>query len=258
MELLIFCSLRALVGPDGPHPSLAEALPGIVDAGYAGVLAPLSVAETIPDFRSQLGERGLDYVATVTTEGASVDDHIESFAAALADAEFHRPRLLIVRSGSPRLPDAERVEFFDAAVRVEEEAPYAVAHHTHRESMLGTPAVTERMVTRFPELRLSIDVGQWMWARGGSLDDDRDAIARCAEHAGHLWISVGDEHGPRVGDPSAADRSAQVTAHEGWWSLVWDVQRRVGDDVTIATPDDGGWETAAWLADRARALVAAR
>jgi hypothetical protein len=259
MELRLYCSLAGLVGPEGRFTSLAEALPALVDAGYAGAVAPLSLAESIPDFRSQLGERGLDYIAIVATEGSSVAEHVEALEDGLAAAEFHRPQLVVVHGGSDGFADAQAAEFLEVATSLAEDASFVVAHGTHRRRILGTPSMTDRMLVRFAELPLSIDFAYWVWATGRLLDDDLEVVRRAAEQAVHIDARVGHEGGPQVPDPRAPEWAAHLDAHERWWSMVWDAQQARGDATTSLTPGwRDSWEVMTWLGERQRARFAQR
>jgi len=258
MELRLYCSLAGLVGPEGRFASLAEALPALVDAGYAGTVAPLSLAESIPDFRSQLGERGLDYIAIVATEGSSVAEHVEALADGLAAAEFHRPQLVVVHGGRDAFADAEAAQFLEAATKLADDASFVVAHGTHRGRILGTPSMCDQMLARFPELPLCVDFAYWVWA-GGRLIDDLDAVRRAAGRAVHVDARVGHEGGPQVPDPRAPEWAAHLEAHERWWSMVWNAQQARGDTFTTLTPGwRDSWEVMTWLGERQRARFAQR
>lgn len=259
MELRLYCSLAGLVGPQGRFASLAEALPALVDTGFAGAVAPLSMAEAIPDFRSQLGERGLDYIAVLATEGESADTHVEALEDGLAAAEFHRPQLVVVHGGSDAFAESDAVHFLDRASRLAEDASFVVAHGMHRRRILGTPSMTDRMLSVLPDLQLCVDFAYWVSACGRLLDDQLDVVRRAAEHAVHIDARVGHETGPLVPDPRQPEWAAHVAAHERWWSIVWDAQRARGDSVTTLTPGwRDAWEVMTWLAERQRARFAAR
>ena len=258
MRLELFRDLHGVVGAGARHHSLAAAMPELVASGYTGAVASVDVAESIPDFRSQLGERGLDYIASVTTVGDTVAAHVDSLQRALADAEFHRPRLVIAQSGTAEWSGLEAGRFFEAATGIEEDLPFLVAHQTLTDRALFRPEVADAMVQRFPDLRLAADFGHWVWACGGLLDDRLDVVRRCAAHVVHVHAGVGSEHNPRVSDPRAPEWSTHLAAHELWWSRVWDEQERTGVAVTTMTPDAESWEAAGWLGERQRARFAER
>jgi hypothetical protein len=258
MRLDLFRNLDGVVGPDARHPSLAGAMPELVQLGYAGVIAPVALAESIPDFRSQLGERGLDYIAMVATDGDTVAEHVRALEQGLADAEFHRPRLVVAESGRSTWSEADASAFCAAATRIEEDLPFVVGHQSLRGRLLGDPDRTDALVAQFPELHLTADFAQWVWACGHLLEDRLDVVRRCAARAVHVNAGVGSVTGPRVPDPAAADWAPHLAAHERWWSLVWDEQERAGAAATTLTPDAPSWEIASWLGDRQRARFADR
>jgi sugar phosphate isomerase/epimerase len=258
MRLELFRDLHGVVGAGLRHPSLAAAMPELVASGYAGAVATIDLAESIPDFRSQLGERGLDYIATVTTTGDTVAAHVDSLQRAVAEAEFHRPRLVIAQSGTAEWSGVEAGRFFEAAARIEEDLPFLVAHQTLTDRVLSRPEIADAMVQEFPDLRLAADFGHWVWACGGLLDDRPDVVRRCAAHVVHVNAGVGSEDSPRVPDPRAPEWSPHLAALELWWSMVWDEQERGGAAVTTLTPDAGSWEAASWLGERQRSRFAER
>jgi hypothetical protein len=269
VQLDLFRSLWGVLGPDERFTSLAEALPPIVDGGYAGVAAPLFVAESIPDFRSQLGERGLDYIALVMTEGDTVAEHVASFEQALENAQFHRPRFVVSHSGRDAFSETEAGQFFERAMQIEQDAAFAVAHETHRGRILYNPWVTDRMLGRFPDLRLCVDFSHWVCVCERLLDTELDVVRRCAERALHVDARVGFEQGPQVPDPRAPEWADHLAAHERWWSMVWEAQEARGERATTLTPEWGPppylptlpysqqpvadiWEIAGWMGERQR------
>ncbi|WP_027483146.1 sugar phosphate isomerase/epimerase family protein [Deinococcus pimensis] len=238
MDLVVF---RHLWGVDTP---LRDVLPTFPALGYHGLEAPLPDATSARDFHALRREHGLEFIPLIFTSGPrdgarSVDAHLESFTRELDEALRHDPALVNVHAGADSWSEREAEAFFQGALDVARGAPVPVAFETHRGRALFTPWGTRRLVETFPELRLTADFSHWVCVCERLLDDQDDTLRRVAEQVVHVHARVGFEQGPQVSDPRAPEFDAHLTAHERWWSLVWEAQRARGLARSFLTPEFG-------------------
>jgi sugar phosphate isomerase/epimerase len=243
--------------------------PKIRALGYDGIEHILPEPSQRNLFRQQLDLHGFDYIAQMTTVGDSVSDHVESFRRTVADALTMEPRLINCHSGCDWFSEEEAVRYFNEALNVEAKLGITVAHETHRGRILYNPWITERLLKKLPELRLSCDFSHWVVVSERLLEKETAIIAQCAERCIHIHARVGYEEGPQVPDPRAPEYERHVLAHEEWWRMVWNAQERRGMSESTLTPEFGApdylhtipytrepvanlWDICNWQADRQR------
>ncbi len=227
---------RNLWGVPGPR---AAALDRVEAAGYDGVEAVLFNAAERRALKSALQGRPLAFKAVVWTRGGSVADHLTSFRRELRELLKLNPASIGTIGGSDQWTDDETARYFEAVLKLEAETGLPFAHETHRGSALFHPAVTVRMLRRFPTLRLTCDFSHWVVVGERLLDDQLATIRLCGRHATHLHVRVGTEQMPQVPDLRLPSAAAYLTAFERWWTIVWDEQAKAGRTVTSLCPELG-------------------
>jgi sugar phosphate isomerase/epimerase len=247
--------------------------PKIRDLRYDGIEHILPEASERPRFRSQLDLNDFEYIAQIITVGDSVPEHILSFRRTVVDAITMNPRLINCHSGCDWFSEEEALRYFSEALELEAKLGISVAHETHRGRILYNPWITERLLRRLPELRLSCDFSHWVVVSERLLDKETSIIQQCAEQCIHIHARVGYEEGPQVPDPRAPEYERHVLAHERWWEMVWDAQERRRMKESTLTPEFGApdylhtmpysgtpvanlWDICNWQADRQRRLFA--
>lgn len=88
-------------------------------------------------------------------------------------------------------------------------------------------------------LKLNCDYSHWVVVCERAIDDLLPILAMCAERAVHVHARVGFENGPQVSDPRAPEWLQMCEAHERWWDLIWESQRRRGYSHSTLTPEFG-------------------
>ena len=256
--------IRHLWGVTG---SWEETFPRFAELGFTGIEAPLPAKPDERRFRKLLDQHGFAYIPQIFSAGADAAEHARSFTEQLRAAADWAPLLVNAHSGLDAWDDVESCRYFEAALEAELASGTPVAHETHRGRILFNPWVTERMLDRFPDLRLCCDFSHWVCVAERLLDDQMEAITKAAEHCIHLHARVGHEQGPQVSDPRAPEYAPHLAAHERWWRTVWTAQLRRGDKATTLTPEFGPpgylqtlphtrmpladlWETCHWQAAR--------
>jgi len=233
MELQLYRNLWGIPGPR------AGALDRIEAAGYHGVEAVLFNAAERRELKAALAGRALAFKAVVWTEGRTVADHLRSFRRELRDLLRLGPTSIAAIGGSDGWTDDETARYFEAVLKLEAETGLPFAHETHRGSALFHPAVTLRMLDRFPSLKLVCDFSHWVVVGERLLDDAPSVVRRCGRQAAHLHVRVGTEQMPQVPDLRLASAAPYRRAFERWWTIVWEEQRKAGLKVTSFCPELG-------------------
>ncbi len=210
-----------------------------IKADFSIIEAPLPEPAERARFRALLDEHGLDYIALIFTSGASVDEYVETFRSQLSLAGSLRPILINSHSGFDGWDDESSIRFLEQALTIEADFATPVSHETHRGRILYNPWVTSRLLQRFPALRLCCDFSHWVCVCERLLDTETEWIQLAAEHCIHIHARVGYEEGPQVPDPRAPEYQQHLDAHERWWSMVWEAQRKRGMAVSTLTPEYG-------------------
>ena len=233
MQLLLFRHLWGVTDP------WEVCFPRFETKGYHGIECPLPETHEQKRFLAQLHRHHFGYIADLSTTGSSVEDHVHSFRDQLRAAARLKPRLANCHSGRDGWNESQSNEFFQAALKIEEECGVPVAHETHRGRILYNPWTTARLLKAFPRLKLSCDYSHWVCVCERLLTGEEGILRLCAENCLHIHARVGYEEGPQVPDPRAPEYAGQVRAHEGWWDLIWASQQKRGFKESSLTPEFG-------------------
>ncbi len=246
--------------------------------GFDGIEgpAPAEVAAR-REWRRQLDDAGLDYIAEICTAGSYVPDrraspaeHLESFRVRAEWAVECKARFVTSMAGCDAWPIEASVEFFGAAMEVAEKLGIAASFETHRSRSFFNPWTTRDILRQLPSLRITCDFSHWCCVCERLIDGETDVLALCAERVHHIHARVGYDQGPQVPHPAAPEYQEAVEAHERWWARLWQAQAARGVEVSTMTPEFGpdGYlhcepftqrpvanlvEINAWMAERERA-----
>ncbi len=201
---------------------------------------------TIPDaalLRRTLKEERLGWVAAVFsnmfTPRGTVREHLMSLQEQIDECLDAQPLFFNCHSGSDAWSMAEAEDFYGAVLELEKKTGVALSHETHRSRYFANPWNTQRILNRFPELKVTCDLSHWVCVTERLLQDCADIIDICAAHCWHLHARVGYEEGPQVPDPRAPEWSAHLHAHEGWWQKIWKAQEARSFNASTLTPEFG-------------------
>ena len=233
MKLVVF---RHLWGVDE---SWETCFPKFRKLGYAGIESALPPADQRVRLRRLLARHQMRFIAQISTSGKDVAAHIAAFQKNVAEAARYKPVLINVHSGLDAWSEAEAVCFFEAALEIEAKAGVRVAHETHRGRILFNPWITQRLLNRFHGLKLCCDFSHWVCVGERLIEDQIEIIRQSAARCIHLHARVGYEQGPQVPDPRAPEYARHLAAHERWWRIVWDAQKKHGDKISTLTPEFG-------------------
>ncbi len=228
--------VRHLWGLEG---SWDEQFPSIREKGYAAVEAGLPGDGNRRTFDSARHRSGLGWVAMVFTDGIDVKAHLESLRRQVDEAVDSGPLLINCHGGRDAFSEDEAKAFFAGALEIEARLGIPIGHETHRGRILYNPWITDRMLTRFPGLKLTADFSHWVCVAERLLDDQEDIMRRCAARTLHVHARVGYEQGPQVPDPRAPEYAPHLEVHERWWAWIWEAQQEAGSEACTLTPEFG-------------------
>jgi hypothetical protein len=249
-----------------------QAFPRIKAEGFVGIESPLPQAGDLPRFQRLLAEHGFEYIAMAFTGGATVAEHVQSMRRQLTDARQAGATRVTCHSGADAFTREQADEFFREAVAIEADLGLTLAHETHRGRILFNPWITRDILEANERIKLCCDFSHWVCVAERLLGDCGPIMELAAERCVHLHARVGYEQGPQVPDPSAPEYRRHLEAHEAWWRMVWQSQRRRKQTSTV-TPEFGPpgymhtlphtdqpvadlWNVCHWMAQRVRSQYA--
>jgi len=237
---LLLCRHLWGVNTNGGYEAMSK---GWRETGYEAIEASIRHVPDAAEFRRFLKEGSWGWVADVFSNmfetGGDVKRHLESLREQIQEVVNDAPLLINAHSGCDRWSEAQMDDFFGGALALEKKFGVVLSHETHRRRCLATPWATERVLEKFPELKLTADLSHWVCVCERLLDDFGPLIERVARQTCHVHGRVGHEHGPQVPDPRANEWSLQLKAHEAWWDKIWAAQRARGLEVSTFTPEFG-------------------
>ncbi|RPJ35478.1 MAG: sugar phosphate isomerase/epimerase [Verrucomicrobiaceae bacterium] len=234
--------VRHLWGVDHSH-GLDHYLPRWRDAGYTAVETAVGISPNRDALFSLLKHSGMKLVPQVFsndfTPGGNVREHIESLRRQIDEVLALDPLFFNAHSGADSWSSAEAEDFYGEMLAMEKSLGIPICHETHRMRYFATPWNTAPILKLYPELKLTCDFSHWVCVAERLLPDCDEIIRLAAEHCYHLHARVGHEEGPQVSDPRAPEWAGHLAAHESWWDIIWDSQRRRGLETSFLTPEFG-------------------
>ncbi|WNR42741.1 sugar phosphate isomerase/epimerase family protein [Paenibacillus roseipurpureus] len=209
----------------------------IAEVGYCGVeYTPPAQKADDPAFRKALDAHQLAYIAQVVTRGP---DHFASFREQVLRVAELAPVLINAHSAADRMPLVQQLEFFGAALQLEQEIGIPIAHETHRGRAFFTPWQTAEVLRALPELKIGADFSHWCAAcesMPSALDED---VVLSMQRAIHIHGRVGYPEGPQVADPRAPEYAEHVSTFIGLWLTICENRLAAGATSMTFTPEFG-------------------
>lgn len=230
----------------GHKSTLCEAIKAAQKNGFDGLEAVPPSIENVSQWRRQLDEANLDFIAEIPTTGdyvprreASVEEHLQSLRDGLQAAQILKARLVNCVGGCDAWRLNQNVEFFGQAMQLANEYELPIAFETHRSRSTFTPWATRDLLLQLPAMRLTCDFSHWCVVLERLPDSEPDVMQLCFERALHIHARVGYAQGPQVSDPSAPEYASELQAHEKWWQQIWQLQKTGKQEITTMTPEWG-------------------
>ena len=209
------------------QPTLDDNLRVIKDAGFEGVemKVPYDCAG-----RNSLGvllnENGLDLVAQVRAEGATVDAQIESLKKGLGEVAELNPLFVNAHCGKDFWHFKENRRVIASAQSFAAERGIKVLHETHRGRATFCTTATMDIIEAVPEMRFTADFSHWCCVHNSLLQDQSEAVSRVIERADYIHARVGCATSPQITDPRAPEWKDAVESHMRWWEKIAEHQKK--------------------------------
>lgn len=243
MQLKLFKTLWGHTG------SLQQAALQAREARFDGIEGPVPTEPArLDEMASTLEAAGLEYIAEVCTCGSAVPDRLATPAEHLADLEKKvaaavplQPRLVNIMGGCDAWPLETQYAFFSEGMEIGARYGLDLSFETHRSRSLFHPWVTESVLQRLPDIKLTADISHWVAVCERLLDaaPDWETMLKVAENIHHVHSRVGYPQGPQVPHPAASEYSDCLAFHQKFWEAVWQSQQERGYSVTSMTPEFG-------------------
>lgn len=227
---------RHLWGISEPH---SQSFPKIGAAGYEGIETGIGPDVDKAAFRDLLQEYEFRFIGQIFSSGNSVKEHLKSFRCGIEVLRELSPVLINSHGGADAFSREESLEFFRGALEIEKSLGIPVAHETHRGRILFNPWITRSILNELPELQICADLSHFVCVCERLLGTELEIIEQIAQHTLHVHARVGYEEGPQVPDPRAPEYAPHLKAHETWWDLIWEAQRRRSFQTSTLTPEFG-------------------
>ncbi|RTE09201.1 sugar phosphate isomerase/epimerase family protein [Paenibacillus whitsoniae] len=209
----------------------------IAEAGYNGVeYTPPVQAKEDATFRRALTSHQLEYIAQVVTRGP---DHFTSFREQVLRVAELGPVLINAHSAADRMTLEQQLEFFSAALRLEEEVGVPIAHETHRGRAFFTPWQTAAVLRSLPELKLGADFSHWCASCESMPSLHDEDVILSMQRAIHIHGRVGYPEGPQVADPRAPEYAEHVNTFIALWLTICQNRFTAGAKSMTFTPEFG-------------------
>lgn len=241
MELKLFKTLWGRTG------SIISAADQAVGAGFAGLEGGADGTQAYRDeLLHALQSRQLEYIQEIVTAGgyvprreATVEEHVADVARQLQLGQMLEPRSVTIIGGYDAWSQEQSVRFFSEAQEIAARMNIPCSFETHRSRSLFNPWITQAILQRLPELRLTCDFSHWVVVMERQLDQDWEVVLDVARHAHHIHARVGYDQGPQVPHPAAPEYATALASHQRCWEAIWTVQQESGYSVTTMTPEFG-------------------
>ena len=211
--------------------------------GYEALEAPLFFLPDRELFRQTLKEEGFGWIPQVFshefTPAGTVAEHLRSLNSQIKECLDDNPLFINGHTGSDTWSYTQAEDFYGAALEMEAELGIPISHETHRLRYFSNPWNTERILRRFPSLKLTCDYSHWVCVAERLLPDCGEILQLSADHCWHLHARVGFEEGPQVPDPRAPEWQHHLEVHEQWWRQIWRAQEAAGREVSTLVPEFG-------------------
>lgn len=234
MRLEVYKQLWGMDGATAQQLAVARA------QGYDGVEGSIPQDCSRVDFLCMLEAYGLKYIPIIYTDGGRFsDEHYASFVRQFNEALEYAPQKVNVHGARDYMPFDEQLRYYDGVCSYCSNVKAEVCHETHRGRPLGTPWNTYSLLSRYPELMLTMDISHWCCVCE-SLLDAQEAEVECAlRRSVHLHGRVGYSEGPQVPAPEAPEYAEEAEAHNRWWGLMITSQLDQGRECFTFTPEYG-------------------
>lgn len=240
MKLALFKTLWGHAG------TFQDAIAQAAQNGFDGLEAVPPLTDLLGDWRAQLEQNELLFIAEIPTTGdyvprreASLSEHLQSLRDGLEAAKTLNAIKVNCVGGCDAWSIGQSVAFFGSAMELARSYEMPICFETHRSRSLFVPWQTREILMQLPNMRLTCDFSHWCVALERLPDSEPDEMKLCFARADHVHARVGWAQGAQVTDPRDPQWAEALESHRSWWSQIWDYQRHNNDELSTMTPEFG-------------------
>lgn len=235
---------KTLWGFNGPY---SDAVRVAIEQGYDGVEGPVpETREETEQFSELLKQNDLHYIAEVATTGTyvpdrklTVDDHLVYLKNKIDCLKILQPEFITCLGGCDAWSESNSILFLREAMVIAADIDLDISFETHRGRIFFNPWVTERIVKKIPDIKLTCDFSHWCVVCEGLQETEFDLIKTLLPSAWHIHGRVGYDHGPQVPDPRRQLYKNDLEKHYEWWQWIWSEHQQQNKNITTVTPEFG-------------------
>jgi hypothetical protein len=172
--------------------------------------------------------------------GSDVKVHEEQFKNAIKAATsnlIQKPAFINCHSGKDFFSVADNSKFIEYTIDQEQKSGIEIFHETHRGRMCYSAPITKTFLTKYPKMKLTLDLSHWTNVHESMLDDQKETLDLACERGGHIHARIGHEEGPQVNDPRAPEWKNALDKHISWW------------DKAVASREKSGYKRMTFLTE---------
>lgn len=219
---------------------LADFLRYARDAGFDGTEIHLPSLHASPEECISMHQQyGLGFVAMITTEGKTAEEHCRSLEDRYRTALLYRPMLVNCHTGRDIFTPEENLRIFRTSLALQQEGGIRICHETHRGRATYSALSTRAILAALPGLHINADFSHWCCVHESLLHDQEETVEIAIHHTGYIHARVGHMEGPQVSDPRAPEWSAEVERHLQWWERIAAEQARLNAPFLAVCPEFG-------------------
>jgi len=219
---------------------LVEFLRYTRSSGFDGTEIHLPSLHAQPaETRALHQEYGLKFVAMITTEGTTPEEHLLSLEQRFRSAIRYEPLLVNCHTGRDTFTLEENLRIFRRGEELSRESGVALCHETHRGRALFSVSSARDVLTALPTLRLNADFSHWCCVHESLLEDQEEAVQLAIHHTHYVHARIGHREGPQVSDPRAPEWKEEAERHFSWWEQIAAECARKGVPTLALCPEFG-------------------
>lgn len=227
---------------DFPDDPLEKFLVRVKEGGFDGTDLHLPFLKEKPGrIRSLHDEYGLLLIGMITTDGATVSEHLDSLERRFSLAAEIGPAHLNCHTGRDIFPFEENLRIFLRAGELSEKHGISISHETHRGRALFSTLATRDILAAMGTIRLTADFSHWCCVHESLLADQAEIMETAAQRTDYIHARVGHMEGPQVPDPRAPEWAGELDCHIGWWKRIAEIHRRRNSPLLAICPEFGPW-----------------
>ena len=137
-------------------------------------------------------------------------------------------------TGCDSFTESQAIECLEIVLEEGRKSTISISHETHRGRILGSPWVCLRMIEKFKDLRITLDISHW------NVVSERliplELLDPLFSRVDHIHARIGTHEAPQVGNPRSESIKGFTEYHEQVWKAVWTSGNR---KVYTVTPEYG-------------------